>query len=315
MYKVYKTVKGQMVGLPLPVPDSWIDVVSPTAQDFSELKPYFELPEEVLSSVRDPDEVPKVEEIDNFQFILIQTPLSREESEPGEYHVTPLGILYNKDYVITISTGKNDVLTYLKTKLKNYSNNRIINTSKKQQLILKILLFASKNYLRYLKVINQRIFRAQDQIEKSSQNKDIITLMDVGKSLAYFNRSLHTNQIVLEKLAKRKTFKSTEEDEELLEDVHDETRQAIETVKIYERIVIDTANTFATIISNNLNQRVKFLTSVTIILMLPTLVASIYGMNVELPYQHSPFAFYIVMSISISAALLAIILFFRKKLF
>lgn len=315
MYKIYKTSRGILSNPATPIPGSWIDISSPTEEDIKELEPYFEIPEEVLISVKDIDEVPKVEEVDDFQFILIQTPLNKIDSEEGEYDVRPLGILYNKTYVITISDGKNDVINYLKTKLKNFDTNKIINTNNKQQLILKLVLFCSKIYLRYLKVIYQRIFKAQSEIEKATQDKELINLMDIGRSLAYFNRSLRSNFIVVDKLAKRKMFKSTEDDEELLEDVRDESKQAIETVKIYDRITVDTTNNFATLMSNNLNHTVKTLTSITIILMLPTLVASIYGMNVNLPYQNSPNAFAIVMGGISFLSLIGILLFYRKKLF
>jgi len=143
----------------------------------------------------------------------------------------------------------------------------------------------------------------------------LINLIDISKSLAYFNRSLRSNHIVANKLGKRKIFKETEEDEELFDDVVDEIKQALETVKIYDRIAVDTANNMATIISNRLNQTVKTLTSVTIILMLPTLAASIYGMNISLPFQNHDNAFLIVTGFTILLSLIGIMLFYRKKLF
>ncbi len=316
MYRIYKTVRGRLTNPKNPSPDCWIDINSPTQEDIEALAPYFEIPEEVLISVRDTDEVPKLEEVDDFQFILIQTPLNKIESEEGEFNVTPLGILYNRDYVITISEGKNDVIAYLKTKLKNYNRNKIINTAEKHKLILKLILFSSKIYLKYLKVIYQRIFTAQSEIEKAYQDQELINLIDISKSLAYFNRSLRSNHIVVaDKLGKRKMFKATEEDEELFDDVIDETRQAIETVKIYDRIAVDTANNMATIISNRLNQTVKTLTSVTIILMLPTLMASIYGMNIQLPFQEHESAFLIVGGFTLFLSFIGVMLFYRKKLF
>ncbi len=314
MYKVYKTTRGKLFELEKPVPDCWVDLNSPTEEELNELKPFFEIPEEVLVSVKDVDEVPKLEEVDNFNFVVIQTPFDLKEGNLG-YLVKPLGILYNKDYVITITDGYNDITNYLRTKLKNFANNKIINTSRKQQLILKLILFTSKIYLRYLKAINHNIHIAQEEMGKSFNNEDIINLMDVRKSLTYFNRALHSNNLVIEKLSKRKMFTSTEEDEELTQDVIDENKQALETSRIYENIVTNTANTFATIVSNNVNHTVKFLTIITILLMLPTLVASIYGMNIKLPYQDSPFAFDIVMGVSFFLVLLGIILFYRKKLF
>lgn len=315
MYKVYKTVRGKLTNPEKPSVGCWIDINSPTDEELQELSAYFEIPEEVITSVRDVDEVPKIEEEEEFQFILIQTPLNKANSSIGEYAVVPLGILYNNDYVITISDGKNDVLNYLRLKLKNFSNNKIVNTGKKQQFIMKLILFSSKIYLRYLKVINSSINTVQKDLERRAQNEKITQLMDIGKSLAYFNRSLRSNRFVTEKLAKRRLFKATEEDEELTEDVLDETIQGIETVKIYERIVVDTANTFATIISNEVNRTVKTLTSITIILMIPTLVASVYGMNIALPWQDSPHAFLIVLGMLTVSSILGILFFYRSKLF
>ncbi len=315
MYKIYKTSRGKLWNPKNPEPGCWIDISAPTEEELKKLSPYFDIPEEVLISVRDLDEVPKVEEEENFQFILIQTPLNKAQSGEGEYSTVPLGILYNRDYIITLTDGKNDVMNYLRLKLKNFANNKIINTSQKQQLIMKLILFASKIYIRYLKVINSSILSAQDQLEKRAQNENITQLMDIGKSLAYFNRSLRSNHFVVEKLSKRKIFKATEEDEELVEDSFDETNQAIETVKIYTRIVIDTANTFSTIISNEVNRTVKTLTSITIILMIPTLVASIYGMNIPLPYQDSPHAFVIVIGMLAISSIMGILFFYRSKLF
>jgi len=317
MYKIYKTARRKLFHLDKPVPNCWIDINSPTEEELTELKPYLEIPEEVIVSVRDREEVPKMEEVDNFHFILIQTPyqMETEEGDGGDYLVRPLGIIYNKDFVITITDGPNDVISYLKTKLKNYDHNHIIDTSKPQRLILKLILFSAKIYLRSLKKINHGIQIAQEEMGKSFDNKDIINLMDVEKSLTYFGRSLHSNHVIIEKISKRKFFNQDEIDQELTQDVVDENKQALETGKIYEHIVTNTANTFSTIISNSVNQNVKFLTSLTIILMLPTLIASIYGMNIALPLQNSPLAFEYVMLISLFLVTGGIIWFYRKKLF
>jgi len=149
MYKIYKTVRGRLTNPAKPSANCWIDITTPTQDDIEKLAPYFEIPEEVLISVRDVDEVPKLEEVDDFQFILIQTPLSKLESDEGEFNVSPLGILYNKNLVITISDGKNDVINYLKTKLKNFKSNKIIDTNQRQ-----------------------RIFTAQSEIEKHTKIKN-----------------------------------------------------------------------------------------------------------------------------------------------
>jgi magnesium transporter len=177
------------------------------------------------------------------------------------------------------------------------------------------MLFTSKLYLRYLKQINKKINVAQDKVEKSLKSKDIVNLMDLGKSLTYFSGYLQSNQLAYLKIGRMSRFKSNEDDRELLEDVIDENLQAQETVKIYSQIVQSTIGSYANLISNNLNENVKFLTSFTIILMMPTLIASIYGMNIVLPFQDHPLAFLIVTILAIIFTILLIAVFFRKKLF
>ncbi len=320
MFKVYQTIKGTIATLDNPVINSWIDVTSPTEEDLKELSAIVDIDEDIIRSIRDLDEVPKVEKYDDYQFILIQTPKVTQENEDEDeiyhkYSVSPLGIIFNSDYLITISDGKNDVISYLKLKLKNYEKNRIINTNDTPQFILKLLLFTSKMYLKYLKAINHKLREAQKNLESLPQNSEIMHLLDLQKSLVYFNTSLQSNQIVIEKLTKKKYFTNSEEDEELVEDILDENKQALSTVKVYGQIISNTSNTFSSIISNNLNQTMRFLTSVTIILMIPTLVASVFGMNVELPFQHMPHAFAIVVAISVVISMVGILWFYRKKLF
>lgn len=320
MFKVYQTIKGTFATLENPAINTWIDVTSPTEDDLKELSTIVDIDEDIIRSIRDLDEVPKVEKYDDYQFILIQTPKATQENEDEDeiyhkYSVSPLGIIFNSDYIITISDGKNDIISYLKLKLKNYEKNKIIDTNDKPQFILKLLLFTSKMYLKYLKAINYKLREAQKNLERLPQNSEIMHLLDLQKSLVYFNTSLQSNQIVIEKLTKRKYFTNSEEDEELVEDILDENKQALSTVKVYGQIISNASNTFASIISNNLNQTLRFLTSITIILMIPTLVASVYGMNVDLPLQNTPHAFAIVVAISLTISLGGILWFYRKKLF
>lgn len=320
MYKIYKTQKGKIFNPKKIIDDCWIELSSATQDDLFEIKSFIDIPEDVLLSIRDTDEVPKFEKLDDVNFILLQTPILKEDiDEDGDvrirFSVAPLGIIYTSKLIITISEKENDVIEYIKNKLKNYSKNRLIDTANTPQFILKVLLFTAKLYLRYLKTINQKIRSAQNNLEEAPENDEIIYLMNLEKSLVYFSTSLHSNHIVFEKIAKRKFFTGNEDDEELAEDILDESKQALETVKIYSKIVGNVTNTFAAIISNNLNRTVKSLTSLTIILMIPTLVASIYGMNVALPFQQSPFAFLITVGISVALVVLVTITLLRKNLF
>jgi magnesium transporter len=319
MYTIFKTYRGTLKNPKSPIKNCWIDFSSPSNEEIRLLAEITNFDEEdiedLIISIKDREEAPKVEKIDDYQFILIQTPIDIKQDGESIFSVTPLAILYNSDHVITISFGKNDVIDYLKTKLKNYKNNRIIDTNQIQRIILKLMLFSSKIYLRYLKVIYLHIASAQTMMEKKANDEDILKLLEVSKSLTYFNRSVTANHLLIEKLAKRKLFNSTEDDLELIEDALDENKQAMDTVKIYDRIVTNTTNTFSNLISNNVNKTVKFLTAITIILTIPALVANVYGMNIALPFQESTHAFNIFLGISGFFTLVGIIWFYRKKLF
>lgn len=325
MIKVYQTIKSNVVSLEEPALDTWIDIISPTEEDIKSLERMVEIDEDIIRSIRDYDEVPKMEKYDGYDFILLQTPkvtIDQEDDEEDnddeiyyKYSISPLGIIFRPDLIITLSEGRNDIIQYLRIKLKNFQKNKIINTFNVAQFVLKLLLFTSKIYLRYLKAINQKLRQVQRNLELAAKNEEIMHLMDLQKSIVYFNTSLQSNQIVIEKITKRKFFNSNEDNEELIEDILDENKQAISTVKIYGQIITSTSNTFTSVISNNLNVTLRFLTTLTIILMIPTLVASIYGMNVELPFMRSQHAFSIVITISIVLSLFGAFWFYRKKLF
>lgn len=314
MYKFYKIHNNKVKLLLKPEKGCWIDIISPDHEEIRELSRYVDIDEEIIQSVSDLEEVPKLEEVNGWQFLLLQTPSGDSETS-HEFSVSPLGIMFGGDYLITISYGQNEVLAYLRSKLKNIARNSLVSTQRQPQMILKLMLFTSKLYLRYLKQINKKINVAQDKVEKSLKSKDIVNLMDLGKSLTYFSGYLQSNQLAYLKIGRMSRFKSNEDDRELLEDVIDENLQAQETVKIYSQIVQSTIGSYANLISNNLNENVKFLTSFTIILMMPTLIASIYGMNIVLPFQDHPLAFLIVTILAIIFTILLIAVFFRKKLF
>ena len=255
--------------------------------------------------MRDADEVPKIESLDDGLFILIRTPQKRL-IEP-EYFTIPLGIMLSKRCLITFCTIKNDVIERLKREK--------LNTGKKIQTVLKLLLASSRLYLTYLKAINRVSHIIQNDLEKSMKNEELIKLLNLEKSLVYFTTSLRSNLLVISKLTKDKVFTRYEEDRELLEDVMYEYEQAMQMADIYSNILSGMMDAFASVISNNLNRVMKLLTSVTIILMIPTLIASIYGMNIPLPFQHSENAFFITMAISFLLSAIGIIIFWRKELF
>jgi len=305
MLEIYKTSDGNLKRISEPLSGSWINIVEPSSADLRKLRKLVKEANEIIEYMHDIDEVPKIERLSDSLFILIRTP-QRRAAEP-EYFTIPLGIIISKKYLITFCMIKNDVIEVLKKSK--------INTNKKIQTVLKLLLVSSGVYLKYLKAINKLSHIIQQDLEKSMKNEELIKLLNLEKSLVYFITSLRSNSLIIAKLTRDKVFTKYEEDRELLEDVKYEYEQAMQMADIYSNILSGMMDAFASIISNNLNRVMKLLTSVTIILMIPTLIASIYGMNIALPFQHSEHAFLITMLISILLSAIGVIIFWRKELF
>ena len=223
----------------------------------------------------------------------------------------PLGmIVVRDDFFITVSLRKNKVIEdFEKMKIKNFQ------TYKKSKLIFQILYFNSSYYLTYLKQINKETEIAEYILKKSMKNKELLKLLSLEKSLVYFTTSLKSNELVMEKTMRGKIIKLYEEDEDILEDAITENRQAIEMAKIYSDILNSTMDAYASIISNNLNTVMKKLTSVTIVLSIPTIVGSFWGMNVALPLTENPYAFPIILFFSVMISILLTFVLKRKGMF
>ena len=186
-----------------------------------------------------------------------------------------------------------------------YPNQRKnLTTYKKSRFLLQILYENSSLYLNLLKKINKETEIAESVLKTSMKNKELLKLLSLEKSLVYFTTSLKANELVMEKTMRGKIIKLYEEDEDILEDAIIENKQAIEMAKIYSDILNGTMDAYASIISNNLNGVMKFLTSITIILAIPTMVASYWGMNVPVPMQNSPWGFLVIIAFSIIIALI-----------
>lgn len=220
----------------------------------------------------------------------------------------PLGMIVVRDeFFLTVSLRKNKIIeSFEKRKIKNFQ------TYKKTRFIFQILYLNSSYYLNYLKQINKETEIAEYILKNSMQNKELLKLLSLEKSLVYFTTSLKSNEIVMEKTLRGKIVKLYEEDEEILEDAITENRQAIEMAQIYSNILNGTMDAYASIISNNLNGVMKFLTSITIILAVPTMISSFWGMNVKLPFENSPMGFLIMVLIAIIMTI-AVTLWLNKK--
>ena len=307
MIEIFKSSKGELIPTKKPGKGCWINLICPTEEELSKVNQIVNIPQEIISSLKDVDEMPDMEKEDNLFFIVTRTPRKNSNNAGLEYSTIPLGIIILDNCLITLCFNENDVITQLKTKK--------VYTAKKIQTTLRILLISAKTYLSYLNMINKKVHIIQEGLEKTMKNEDILGLLNIQKSLVYFSTSLKSNQFLIERLTKTKVFTQFEHDKELLEDTTEENKQAIEMANIYSNILSGMTDTSASLISNNLNTVMKLLTSITLILMLPTLVASIYGMNITLPFQNSPHAFLITMIISVALAIIGVIILWKKRLF
>jgi len=246
---------------------------------------------------------------DSCLFIVMRTPRFDPEAEV-QYTTAPLGMVITPDRIITVSSQKDGVLDgFINGKVRNFS------TANRTRFVLHVFRTTALLYLRHLKEINKKTSGIEAELHRSLHNGALIRLLNLEKGLVYFTTSIRSNELVMERLHKTRLLKMSSEDEDLLEDVIVDNKQAIEMANIYSNILSGMMDAFASIISNNLGVVMKFLASVTLILMLPTLVATIYGMNVELPLQHSPYAFITTMVLSFALAAVGVIIFIRRRWF
>lgn len=292
---------------------SWINIVNPDSEDLQLVSMITEIPTDVLKTALDTEERSHVEIEDNYLFVVINIPILRETDS---YDTLPLGIFLTPDFFITVCLEDNEVI-------RTFSTNQYpqFQTFKKTRFLFQILYRTATLFLRNLQQINHRTDDIERQIRHSMQNRDFFQLLELQKSLTYFTTALRSNGIVMEKLLRlrrneglRHILKMYEEDEDLLEDVIIENKQAIEMVEMYSNILINMMDTFASIISNNLNLVMRLLASVTIILAVPTIIFSLWGVNVPVPFEGNPVGFWVVTSLAFITSLIAAILLWKKDL-
>lgn len=282
---------------------SWINLVNPSENEIKKVCESVQIQEDFIRDALDFEEKARIdhEEDDDTTLFVVDVPIT-ENGEEGEviYSTLPLGmIVVRDDFFITVSLRKNKIIeSFEKRKIKNFQ------TYKKTRFIFQILYLNSSFYLSYLKQINKETEVAEYILKNSMRNKELLKMLTLEKGLVYFTTSLKSNELVMEKTLRGKIIKLYEEDEEILEDAITENRQAIEMAQIYNNILNGTMDAYASIISNNMNGVMKTLTSITIILAVPTMISSFWGMNVNLPLQNNSLGFIVMILISIILTLL-----------
>ncbi len=287
--------------------NSWISVTHPTEDEIELLTGKLKVPAEVLTDILDVDERARLDLDDSWFTIIMRIPIA--SSHNGlPYTTVPLGILISNHLIITICQSKNELIPSL-------IRNKKLDFNNKANFVMQIFLQVANLYMHYLKLINIQVGDIERDLEKSTKNEELHKMLRMEKCLVYFMTSLKSNDILLAKLRNHKFVKSLDLDEDLVEDIIIEYRQATEMANIYSDIQSGMMDAFASVISNNLNVVMKQLALITIILMIPTFIASLYGMNVPNNLENNPWGFIIVLFISLAASVFGVFLFRKKNWF
>lgn len=288
-------------------PNCWINIENPTEKDKHYLLNELHVPLAFYNDIEDVDERPRIETENGWYLILLRIPIKNADKNLP-FSTIPLGIVFKDDVFVSITFQSTEIIS----DFISYTQKKIIQKKNNFDLVLRILLSSSVWFLKYLKQINQEIKLAEKQLEKSIKNEDLQTLLQIEKCLVFFTTSLKGNDILIHRLKNLKDHNGTF-DPELIEDVDIELRQAQETTNIYSDILSGMMDAYASVISNNLNVIMKLLTSISIILMIPTLIASLYGMNVPNGLQDNHLGFWIILLVSFLLSAIGIVIFKKNK--
>ena len=278
----------------------WINLVNPDISEIKQVVDKLGIEEDLITKVLDEEELPRIEKTDNATLIVVDCPYWLDTHIKNKYTTYPLGIIICEDlHIITVSLKEFEFLKeFEKGKVKTFY------TYKKTRFLIQILLKTASLYLRVLNIVNKDIEAKEKVLYHSTNNKYLVELLDIEKTLVYFITSLKANDLVLDKLSKGNVISMYEEDIELLEDTIIETKQGVEMCSIYKEILSSITDTYATIVSNNLNVAMKFLAGITIVLSVPTMISSFLGMNVNLGnFAYNNYAFLSICVISLIVAL------------
>ena len=308
MLEIFRTVEDKLQEENEVSEGCWVALTKPTNEELQTVVRETGIDIDDLRAPLDDEERSRIEQEGDCVIVLVDIP---SLDEKDRYVTIPLGIYMTKQAIVTVCLEETPVL-------KAFMNNRVreFYTFKKTRFVFQILYRNATSYLRYLRIIDRKSEQIEEKLHISQKNKELIELLELEKSLVYFTTSLRSNETVLEKLLRTEKVKKYPEDEELLEDVIIENKQAIEMANIYSGILSGTMDAFASVISNNLNVVMKFLSTVTIVLSIPTLIASLFGMNfVNIPLGDNLYGFVIVTVCTLILTALVTIFFQKKNLF
>ncbi|WP_250674332.1 magnesium transporter CorA family protein [Paraclostridium ghonii] len=310
MIRYYKTIDSKLEKLKSFENGCWVNLVEPSTAEILEVSAKLNVDIESVRAALDEEERSRIDIEDNHILILIDIPVDESDSSSTHYSTIPLGIILLEDTIVTVCIGQTKILNdFIVGHVKDFF------TFKKTRFILQILYKNASYYLHYLRRINKMTIAIEKEIYKSMKNKELVQLLELEKSLIYFSTSLKANELVLNKMLRTESIKKYSEDEDLLEDVIIENKQALEMATIYGDILSRIMDAFSAIVSNNQNTVMQFLTSITLIMSIPTIVSGFFGMNVPgLPFEHDPSGFWLIMLITCIMCLILTFIMSRNKL-
>lgn len=297
-------------------PGSWISLIKPTAEELVTAENITGAPSDFTRAALDPEESSRIEIEEDHILVVINVPKNHDAIN-GEYDTIPVGIIVTPDYLVTVCQEDNDIFrNFDEVRWRNYS------TFKRTRFLFQMLYCSAILFLRDLRQMTRKSDKIEQDLRASMKNKELFQLLDLQKSLTYYSMSLRSNRVVVERLLRLTSnpqvhhiIKFRDEDEELLDDVRVEYDQSIEMAQIQTVVLAGMMDAFASVISNNLNIVMKFLTTITIVMAIPTMIASFFGMNVDIPWASHPLGFWIVILMTLVFSVILTIILWKKKLF
>ncbi|MGY2893089.1 magnesium transporter CorA family protein [Deinococcus sp. UYEF24] len=310
MLTYYRSIGGKLNIVEKYTDGCWVDVQRPSAEELAIVSRETGIEIDYLSYPLDPDERSRFEREDGQLLIIMQTSYRLGEESDIPFDTVPLGIMHTDHCLVTVCAQENPVIRDIVSGLM-----KTVHTAKKNRLTLQLFLRNAQRFLIDVRQINKQVDRTEDRLESSTQNKELLELLRLEKSLVYFMTALKANELMMERVKRDRIMEMYEEDADLLDDVLIENLQAIEMVGIASNILTSMSGTFASVISNNVNQVVKLLTVTTILVAIPTLITGVFGMNVPIPFQTHPYMFGVVLFLMFGVSGLLAYLFYKWRLF
>lgn len=293
--------------------DVWIKMTSPSHDETNQISQRYNIDLDHIKAALDNDESARIEIEDDYTLILVDIPVAEKRGEHNEYTTIPLGIILCEDAIITICARDTQIL-------KNFTQKRIkeFSTKKRIRFLYQILFHIATEYQTDLRKIDKKRTEIERHITDITEDSELIELHELESNLVYFATSLRANGLILERLTRYTRIKQYPEDKELLEDVIIENKQAIEMTQIYRDIINGTRELMSTVINNRLNNVMKYLASITIVMAIPTIISGLFGMNVlgeGIPFAGSPWGFAIICGITFIICLITIFILKKRKMF